>query len=125
MYFANHPSPQMSIFRRICAFIKAQQNEHNLCCAFFSRKNQGRTTHKAFCFDIRAGSDQDLHDLSIALLHGFVKGRIAAEAFGCVDIRTRFNQKPHHLDITLFYGGKERLTSNGWRRCSFLVLAIL
>ena len=79
VYFVVHPSPKMSVFRRFCVSIKAQQNAHNLCRAFCSRKTEGRTTHKTLRFDIRTGIDKNLHDLRIALLHRFVKSRIAAE----------------------------------------------
>ena len=65
-------------------------------------------THKTFRVDVRAGSDQDLHDLSIALRHGFVEGRIATGAFGCVDIRARFNQKPNYLGVTPIYRVEKR-----------------
>ena len=106
MYFVVHPSSQMSMF--ICVSIKTQQNAHNLCRAYLSRKTKGRAPHKALCFDIRSGSDQDLHHLSIVLLHGFVKGRTAAGAFGCVDVRTPFDQKPNYFGVTPIYRVEKR-----------------
>ena len=103
----------------VCAL--PEQDLHDFCCAFLRRKAKGCSTHEPLGFDVRASIDENLHDLCIALLYGFMQGRIAAEAFSCVDVRTRFHQEIYQRHVAGFDGGEERLTSDRWR---LLVLAL-